>query len=228
MYLGYVRSTLENNLALQSICSTNLQQSLDRVQNEAVKFISGGIKSSPIAACEIDSNVEPICFCREATVVEMVERYRSCDKDKPNRKILDSWSPNDDIKQKSIMKVEKILQEKHHLPTNRDKNSPISKDVPPNRIILTPVIRLGLIEEVSKANTDPIDLQPYGVKTIMSYPEHFHHIYTDGSAFKGARIDFCDKTCDELSELCVAHCDNFEAETLALDYTLKKLTKTFE
>ena len=235
MYLGYVRSTLENNLALQSICSTNLQQSLDRVQNEAVNFISGGMKSSPIAACEIDSNVEPLCLRREATVVEMVERYRRCDKDNPNRKIVDSWSPNDDIKQKSIMKVEKILQEKHHLPTNREKDSPISKDVPPNRIILTPVIRLSLIEEVSKAKTDPIDLQQHGVKTIMSYPEHFHHIYTDGSAFKGttragcgARIEYCDKTCDELSEPCGAHCDNFEAETLALDYTLKKLTQTFE
>ena len=60
MYLGYVRSTLENNLALQNICSTSLQQKVDQVQNEAVKFISGGMKSSPIAACEIDSNIEPL------------------------------------------------------------------------------------------------------------------------------------------------------------------------
>ena len=40
MYLGYVRSVLEQHLALQSICSTSQQQKLDKVQNEAVKFIS--------------------------------------------------------------------------------------------------------------------------------------------------------------------------------------------
>ena len=112
MYLGYVRSTLENNLALQNICSTNVQQKVDRVQNEAVKFISGGMKSSPIAACEIDSNIEPLSLRREATVVEMVERYRRCDKDDPNRKIVDQWSLKENIKQKSILKVEKKLQEK--------------------------------------------------------------------------------------------------------------------
>ena len=39
MYLGYVRSTLENNLALQSICSPSQQQNLEKVQNEAVRFI---------------------------------------------------------------------------------------------------------------------------------------------------------------------------------------------
>ena len=58
MYLGYVRSVLEQHLALQSISSPSQQQHLDKVQNEAVKFISGGMKSSPIAACEIDSNIE--------------------------------------------------------------------------------------------------------------------------------------------------------------------------
>ena len=60
MYLGYVRSKLEHNLALQSICSLTLQEKLEKVQNEAVKFISGGMKSTPIAACEIESNIEPL------------------------------------------------------------------------------------------------------------------------------------------------------------------------
>ena len=73
MYLGYVRSTLERNLALQSICSPSQQQNLEKVQNEAVKFISGGMKSSPIPACEIDSNIEPISLRRETAVVEMID-----------------------------------------------------------------------------------------------------------------------------------------------------------
>ena len=90
MYLGYVRSTLERNLALQSICSPSQQQNLEKIQNEAVKFISGGMKSSPIPACEIDSNIEPISLRRETAVVEMVERYRRSDEENPNWKIVEN------------------------------------------------------------------------------------------------------------------------------------------
>ena len=116
MYLGYVRSVMENTLALQSICSDSLKQNLDKVQNGAVKLISGGMRSTPIAACEIDCNIEPLELRREAAVLEMVERYRRAEAPTPNRSIIDNWRPNERIKQKSILKVEKKLQEKHHLP----------------------------------------------------------------------------------------------------------------
>ena len=236
LYLGYVRSKLEQDLALQSICSPTLQQNLERVQNEAVKFISGGMKSTPIAACEIDSNIEPLNLRRESSVIEMVERYRRCDKDNPNKKIVDKWSPSENIKKKSILKVERKLQEKHHLPLNRDTIlCPVSQELPPNRIILKPNIKLDLIEKISKANTEQVDLYNLGTRTIMSYPDSFHQVYTDGSAFKGttkagcgARIEYSDKTCDELSEPCGLYCDNFEAEALALQHVLQKMTETFE
>ena len=235
MYLGYVRSTMEHNLALQSICSDTVQQSLDKVQNEAVKFISGGMKSSPIAACEIDSNIEPLNLRREASVVEMVERYRRSDKESRNRKIVDKWTPTEQIKQKSILKVEKKLQEKYHMPINRVSETAISKELPPNRNILTPIIKLCLIEKVSKKTTDPVELNYVGIRTILSYPEDSNHIYTDGSASKGtenagcgARIEYSDKTCDELYEPCGALCANFEAEALAIKYALQKLRETFE
>ena len=80
-----------------------------------------------------------------------------------------------------------------------------------------------------------MDLYNLGTRTIMSYPDSFHQIYTDGSAFKGttkagcgARIEYSDKTCDELSEPCGLYCDNFEAEALALQHVLQKMTETFE
>ena len=235
MYLGYVRSTMDHNLALQSICSDSVKQSLDKVQNEAVKFISGGRKSSPIAACEIDSNIEPLNLRREASVVEMVERYRRSDKETPNRKIVDKWTPNEKIKQKSILKVEKKLQEKHHMPVNRETETTICPELPPNRTILTPTIKLSLIEKVSKKTTDPIDLNRIGIRTILSYPEDSNQIYTDGSASKGsknagcgARIEYSDKTCDELFEPCGVLCANYEAEALAIKHALQKLRETFE
>ena len=63
------------------------------------------------------------------------------------------------------------------------------RELPPNKQILKPIIKpiikLGLIEEVSKKNSDPVSLYNAGVKTILSYSDEFHQIYTDGSAFKG-------------------------------------------
>ena len=69
----------------------------------------------------------------------------------------------------------------------------------------------------------------------MSYPENINFVYTDGSAFKGhfragcgARIEFCDKTCKELSEPCGTYCDNFEAEAMAIQHAIQKLMETYE
>ena len=69
----------------------------------------------------------------------------------------------------------------------------------------------------------------------MTYPDSFHQVYTDGSAFKGtsragcgARIEYSDKSCDELAEPCGLYCDNYKAEALALQHALVKMTETFE
>ena len=172
---------------------------------------------------------------RETAVVEMVERYRRSDRENPNRKIVEKWSPNNSIKQKSVMKVEKELQEKHHLPANRALISQVCSELPPNKQILTPIIKLGLIEEVSKKNSDPVSLYNAGVKTILSYSDEFHQIYTDGSAFKGyfkagcgARIEYSEKTCDEIFKACGSHCDNYEAEAMALHHVIAKLETSFQ
>ena len=45
---------MEYNLDLQSICSKSVQDKLNKIQNEAVRFIAGGMRSTSIEACEID------------------------------------------------------------------------------------------------------------------------------------------------------------------------------
>ena len=109
MYLGYVRSAMEYNLALQNICSNSNQDKLNKVQNEAVRFISGGMRSTPIEACEIDANIEPLSMRREAAALEMVERYKRSDENNPNRIIVEMWKGRDRIKKKYILKVAKVL-----------------------------------------------------------------------------------------------------------------------
>ena len=73
LYLGYVRSTLDYNLMLQSTSSQSTQNSLDKVQNHALRFISGAMRSTPTSACQIHTNIEPLKFRRKAAVLEGVE-----------------------------------------------------------------------------------------------------------------------------------------------------------
>ena len=79
LYFGYVRSTLDYTLALQSISSKSIRLSLDKVQNHVVHFISGALRSTPTAACEIHTNVEPMHLTRQAAVVGTTEGYRRLD-----------------------------------------------------------------------------------------------------------------------------------------------------
>ena len=76
LYLGYVRSTMDYTLALQSISSKSTITSLDKIQNNALRFISGALRSTPTAACEIHTNVEPMHIRRQAAVVELQKGTR--------------------------------------------------------------------------------------------------------------------------------------------------------
>ena len=60
IYLGYVRSAMDYALPIQAIASKANRESLDKIQNQSLRLICGGMRSTPSAACEIDTNVEPL------------------------------------------------------------------------------------------------------------------------------------------------------------------------
>ena len=83
-----------------------------------------------------------------------------------------------------------------------------------------------------KKDTDPVDLLIAAEQTIGQYPEDEIHVYTDGSAFKGtvnagygARIQYPDRTCEELFDACGAQCSNFEAEAEAIKASLDHISQ---
>ena len=234
LYIGYVRSTMEYNLALQSIASKTTQATFDRVESSAVHFIAGAMRSAPTAACHIHTNIQPIGLRREAAVLEMTERYRRQEKHLPNAKIVNEWKENTRIQKKSILKVEKKLQEKHHLPEHRKTEHFIEKNRQPGQASRTPNIHLELKSKMSKQSSDVLDMQKTGLQTIQSYPDNCIHVYTDGSAFKGTvnagygvRIEYPDKSLEEISNPCGAHCSNFEAEAIAINTAIKTIKEKF-
>jgi len=117
LYLGYVRSSLEYGAALMTSCSTANLKQLDRIQNSAVRFINGGMRSTPTAACEVHANIEPLGLRREKATLELFEKSKREEKDSPNRKLVDEWHPETRLKQKSVLHKVLELQTKHNLPT---------------------------------------------------------------------------------------------------------------
>ena len=235
LYLGYVRSTMDYNLMLQATSSKPTRASLDKIQNHALRFISGAMRSTPTAACEIHTNVEPLDLRREAAVIEGFERFKRLDANHPNRKLVESKRPKQRLKQNSILDIAEKLSNKYKLPENREQKCIFDQNHPPHKEMRKAHIKLDIDGTCSnKKDTDPVDLLLSAERTIGQYPEEWIHIYTDGSAFKGtvnagygSRIQFPDKTCEELFDSCGAHRSNFEAEAEAIDTSLKHISKTF-
>ena len=52
-FFVYTRSIIDYNIVLQNMCSKTAKQNVDKIQNQALRLICGGMRSSPTAACEI-------------------------------------------------------------------------------------------------------------------------------------------------------------------------------
>ena len=117
----------------------------------------------------------------------------------------------------------------------RENKCHFDPEHPPHKEMKKPHIKLDIGDTcINKKNIDPVDLLFIAEKTIGQYPENWIHVYTDGSAFKGtvnagygSRIQFPDKTCEELFDSCGAQRSNFEAEAEAIDASLQYISTTF-
>ena len=234
IYLGYVRSAMDYAQSLQTISSKSTANSLDKVQNQSLRLICGGMRSTPTAACEIDANIEPLDLHREKSLLENVERYRRLDENHPNRKLVDSWEPKRRLKQKSPLDVAESLQNHHPLPQERMPDRKHSS-TPPWSQLKIPTIKTGLLEENVCKSTDQTILRTCAMETLHTYPTSWIHAYTDGSAFKGTtfagfgvHLKFPDGTSSDFSDACGNICSNYEAEIMAIKTAIEITRQHFE
>ena len=102
LYMCYVRPTLEyNSAALRTATHTNLA-TLDKVQNQALRFISGAMKTTPTSACEIECNIEPLDIRRDAAIVTTYERYQRLEHHH-NKALIQTWRKKTRMKQHSYL-----------------------------------------------------------------------------------------------------------------------------
>ena len=95
LYIGYVRSVLDYNMSIQMTCSKTRQEGLDKIQNNALRMICGGMKTTPTAATEIMANIEPLSMRREKSTIEAYERCKRMPENHPARQrilvLMDRW-----------------------------------------------------------------------------------------------------------------------------------------
>ena len=225
---------MEYSLALQTISSQTTQQSVDKIQNHALRFISGALKSTPTASCEVHTDVEPLRLRREAAVVETVERYKRQEKGHPNRQLVEAPRPPQRIKKKSILAIADSLKEKYVLPEERESVSLFDINHEPFVQRWEPKIKQHLHENIGKKESDTLNLMNTALRTINKYPDEWIHIYTDGSASQGTTnagcgspLQFPDQTCEELFDSCGKFCSNYEAEAKAIETSLHFVSNLF-
>ena len=234
LYLGYVRSTMDYSLALQSLSSPTTQLTVDRIQNNALRFISGAMKSTPTEACEIHTNVEPLNIRREAAVVETVERMKRQKENHPNKKIVENYRHTERIKKKSVLSMANRLAEKYNMPDERETVLLFDVNNSPAKNVQTPIIKQQLIRAIGKKDEAAL-LTNTALETIDNYPTEWIHIYSDGSATEGTTnagygslIQFPDGAFKELFDSCGKFSSNYEAEAVAITQSIHFVSSIFE
>ena len=134
LYIGYVRSSMDYSLSLQTISSESTQETVDKVQNQALRFISGAMKSTATATCEVHTNVAPMNLRREAAVINDDERYKRLDNKNPNRILTESERPIQRLKKNSILSVAEKLKPKYLMPEEREPVYPFDINDYPSKV----------------------------------------------------------------------------------------------
>ena len=234
LYIGYARAIFDYNLALQNLCSKTTKNSIDTVQNHALRLISGGMRTSPTAACEIHTNIEPLNLRRERAALELYERSKRLEWDHPNRILVDKWKPNRHINIPSIMDEVINIQDKHHLPEKRELLERVPNTLPPHMILKKPQLRKSLLDNCNKS-CNTLQLKASALETIDSYPLTWIHAYTDGSAFKGtvnagygATVSYPNGEKKEILNSSGSFCSNYSAEQQAITNTIDHLNYYFD
>ena len=223
VYQGSVRPHLEYGSTAWSTCAKTTQQALDKVQNQALRIITGAMRSTPIKDMEQLTSIQPLNQRREAKIMVQAEKFR-CLPDHPMKHKLDSLTKNR-LQRSSFVHESKRLsrQYKEQLPKNilpllaTDLPEPWVADQPDIEVYTTVP---HLIPEQDDMAKKALTLAMIAER----YPkEAWTHVYTDGSATNavadggaGIAVKFPDGETKSSSFPIGKHCTNYRAEAEAL------------
>nr|XP_024217095.1 uncharacterized protein LOC106685224 [Halyomorpha halys] len=177
-YKSYVRPYLEYGAELLITSSKAALEKLDKVQNQALRIITGGVKSTPITAMELQAGLEPLQDRREKTGLCLYEKLM-----RREEHWLDYRKVNERLRSHRtfLSKAEEMV---HQIDLPTDERQIISISYMPKHDSLKSTGDSNWHVIVSRKIALNPSLEAAALKTIYElYPiEQWLHIYTDGSA----------------------------------------------
>ena len=225
VYQGTVRPHLEyGSTSWMTTAKTHLQ-TLDKVQNQALRIISGAMKTTPIEKMEKQTGIPPLSKRREQKAMLQGNKFK-CLQNHPMNERLQARSSGR-LKRSSFAVESRALDRKHQaaLP-NQVTPISFSLDCPPWEEKQEAVtVRTTVPQVTNKGEQSDQVLKTLTLAMLEEiYPEDsWIRVYTDGSATdavkNGGAGVFIQHPSGELQEEALPtglHCTNYKAEVEAL------------
>ncbi|KAK3779719.1 hypothetical protein RRG08_013674 [Elysia crispata] len=91
LYVTFVRSALEYANPILNLASKTSLGKLDRIQNAAMRLMTGGLRSTPIAVLEVATGCEPLETRREVQTLTARERFLRLGESNPLKDLAESF-----------------------------------------------------------------------------------------------------------------------------------------
>ena len=123
--MTYILPILNYGAEVMMNSSDSVVKKLEKIQNKALRIITGAIKTTPITAMEMTTGIKPLKFLREATALKTFERILRT----PNC-LFNNYKPSENRLKSKISFIDhvKILYENYELThTTKVKKITLSK-----------------------------------------------------------------------------------------------------
>jgi ribonuclease HI len=229
LYEGTVRPHLEYGAPAWSTASKTNHQALDKVQNQALRIMTGAMRSTPIKTMENLTGVPPLQSRRDAKTLIQAEKYKSLPKHPMNSRMEKPTTNR--LKRASFVHQSRSLRKKH-LPDLPESSLPLDPTAAcptrePNQKVLeiNTTVKGVTSQDMSDASKKALTLAMIEER----YPsEAWIHAYTDGSATEavknggaGVFVRYPEGRTETASIPTGTHCSNYSAEVQALTKAAK-------
>ncbi|GFS25220.1 hypothetical protein ElyMa_007021900 [Elysia marginata] len=118
VYTGYVRPVLEYGSSAWNTTAKSNQQKVEKIQNQSLTIITGGLKSTPILKMETITGLQSLEERRETKILTQCQKYKAMPNCVLNRRLKDTNKGR--LKRNSFCKYSRILESKNEQLTGLD------------------------------------------------------------------------------------------------------------
>ncbi|GFN96032.1 RNA-directed DNA polymerase from mobile element jockey-like, partial [Plakobranchus ocellatus] len=184
LYTSFVRPVLEYANPILNLASQKSLETLDRVQNAALRLITGGLQSTPISVLEAATGCEPLGLRREVQTVKTLEKYLRMEAGSTLKGMAENYNA-----QKRRLQKESVLSAAYkYAPKFRLSSDRAPLPTPcwaPEEAPAPPEIRADIGWLGKKSDAIPSALKALALEKVSSLDSSYAICYTDGSAENG-------------------------------------------